>query len=485
MRMIVSTLALAALTALGGCGHQGGAATEEALPAATLRADFDALYEGLQRAHYDLYVNTPRAAYDQLYAETRAAIDRPMTRLEAHVLFQTFVAAGHVAHATIGFPREPFLAFREAGGGMFPLEVRLEGARVFVAEDLSGANAAAAGDEILALNGMPATAWRARLARHISADTHDLANAQIEPLFGALLWLELGEVESFDLRLRRVGGGEDEVRLPARTRAEMRAAAQTAPPQLSLDIAKRAARVTPEGVAYLRPGIFMELEGANPDDPAAFHAFIDETFAGFMAADARALLIDLRDNPGGHSAFSDHMIAWFADAPFRFTSDFRIRVSAEATASNAARLAAAPADSISGALARAYEGAANGQIVPFPIPLAPPRAGARFAGPVYVLINRRSFSNAVLVAAIVQDYGFGRILGEATADLATTYGAMEHFTLPHTGLIVGFPKALILRPNGDPRPQGVTPDIAIATPLPEPASDPVLEEALRIAGAGR
>ncbi len=42
-----------------------------------------------------------------------------------------------------------------------------------------------------------------------------------------------------------------------------------------------------------------------------------------------------------------------------------------------------------------------------------------------------------------------RIVGEETSDLATTYGAMESFTLPRTGLKVGFPQARIIQPSGD------------------------------------
>lgn len=100
-----------------------------------------------------------------------------------------------------------------------------------------------------------------------------------------------------------------------------------------------------------------------------------------------------------------------------------------------------------------------GEVFEVDLPWVEPRAGKRFEAPVFVLVDRSSYSNAVTTAAIVQDYGFGTVFGEPTADLAATYGAMEHFTLPVTGLPVGFPKAHIIRPNGDPRPQGVVPDI--------------------------
>ena len=99
---------------------------------------------------------------------------------------------------------------------------------------------------------------------------------------------------------------------------------------------------------------------------------------------------------------------------------------------------------------------------------------------MYLLINRHSYSNTVLVAAIAQDYGFGRILGEETADLASTHGALEKFTLPVTGIEVSYPKARILRPSGDPQARGVVPDVAIPTPLVAGERDAVLEQALKV-----
>lgn len=58
---------------------------------------------------------------------------------------------------------------------------------------------------------------------------------------------------------------------------------------------------------------------------------------------------------------------------------------------------------------------------------------------------------------------------------------MEQFTLSRTGIEVGFPKAHIVRVNGDVSARGVVPDIAIETPVVEPRSDVVLREALAIA----
>ena len=121
----------------------------------------------------------------------------------------------------------------------------------------------------------------------------------------------------------------------------------------------------------------------------------------------------------------------------------------------------------------------HGETFELELPMSSPRPSGRFEGPVFVLANRESDSNAVSVAALVQDYGCATVIGEATTDLATTYGAMEHFTLPSTGLRVGFPKALIVRPNGDERPAGVVPDVVV--PNGDRAGGPQLERTRTLA----
>jgi C-terminal processing protease CtpA/Prc len=180
---------------------------------------------------------------------------------------------------------------------------------------------------------------------------------------------------------------------------------------------------------------------------------------------AKAGACDRRDNPA--ATIVQRSEVWFATKPFRFTSDFRIKVSQATIESNAKRVALAPNDkeAISSKFAAAYAQHRLGDVFSFELPMAQPRAGVRFAGKVYLLINRHSYSNTVQVAALSQDYGFAAIVGEETSDLATTLGAMEQFTLPRTGIDVGFPKAHIIRVNGDTRPRGVIPDIAIETPV--------------------
>ena len=444
---------------------------EKVFTAEQARADFDALYAGLIEAHADLFAATPRSMLDQVHAEIRNGLDRPMTRLELSILFQTFTARARHSHARIDFPIEEYGAFRAAGGLAPPFGVSIRNGAVYI----DGAQSAGLrnGDRLVSINGEPAALFLSRLARHLSAETPRFNHTLVELYFPGVFWLEYGAPETLQLELRR---GEETIRLNLDP-AEPGAPAE--PAETPFSLAGREARLMESGVAYLRPGPFSNTEpGASPWDPTRFTAFIDAAFEDFIAAGADHLILDLRDNPGGDNAFSDPMIAWFADAPFSFASEFRVRVSPQTTASNQARLDEGGGE-MSARYAALFAEAENGEMVQLDIDRTAPRAGARFQGEVHVLVNRYSFSNAVTVAALIQDYGFGTVYGETTADMATTYGAMEHFTLPETGIRVAYPKAHIIRPNGEADPHPLTPDTALDIPLLRGADDVVLDQLLR------
>jgi hypothetical protein len=453
-------------------------------PVREIRSDFDNLYTQLQASHYNLFARRARSEYDAEFKRMRGSIDQPLPLVEISKLYQRFVAYGNVAHARIDPPAEAWEAFRQAGGKAFPLYVRVVGGKAYLGDDYSGVPGLLQGQELVAVDGVPAMRWLARMRAHVSGDNDYMGYTQLETQLPLLVWEELGEVPQFQVQVRTSGGKLMELTLPARDRAGFDAAQAKWPARFELDWNKRQATMLEGGLAYLRPGPFYDNrpEAAHPWDPANFQAFLDASFADFLQHDAKALLIDLRDNPGGDNSFSDPMIAWFADKPFRFSEAFDIKVSAAAIESNRKRLqdTAGDQDSTSARLAAAYAGKPLGSRVSFPIPLVSPRPGLRFTAPVYLLVNRHSYSNTVLVAAIAQDYGFGKVLGEETADLASTYGALEKFTLPKTGIEVSFPKARILRPSGDPQARGVIPEIAIFTPLTAGRDDVVLEKAKQI-----
>ncbi|MDE1147959.1 MAG: S41 family peptidase [Azospirillaceae bacterium] len=462
---------------------------EKTYSVAQVRADLDELYLRLQADAFDLYAFTPKAGMDRLHQQIEAGITQPLTRPQAETRLQLLAAAAHQGHTRVEGVYAAWAAYRKAGGKAFPLSVRIVDGQVYVARNLSTVDRLAPGDRILTIDGVPAATWLDRLRRHISAETPALADSILEYDFPTYLWVAAGERPGFTVRIGRSGGHEDTITLAARTKTDMDAADRTRPPALDPAQPLRDARVLANGVGYLRPGPFYNeaaQTGADEWDVAAFRTFIDGAFRAFNAQGVTRLIIDLRGNPGGDSLFSNVMLSWFATKPYQFFSSFQVRVSTDAVAANRNRIAqdTVAAGAISQRFADLYATATPGNVVAFTLPDTQPNTAERFTGKVYALIDRQTYSNAVAVAATIQDYGFGTILGEPTADMGTAYGAMEQFTLPVTGITVGFPKAHIIRPNGDTRARGVVPDIAIPFPIVETPDDVVLQRAAATAAAG-
>jgi C-terminal processing protease CtpA/Prc len=219
----------------------------------------------------------------------------------------------------------------------------------------------------------------------------------------------------------------------------------------------RRAEMLSNKIAYLRPGPFYAIDEETLED---FEAFIDESFEAFIEEGATDLLIDLRFNPGGDNSFSDPMIAWFADQPFRFASRFVVKTSQQTRVGLEALSRTYP-DGISAQMLAAMLEHKEGETFDFEIPFVEPRANG-YRKRVWVLINRHSYSNATSVAAIVQDYAFATVLGEETADLPSSYASSARFKLPETAIEVTYPKAYFVRPNGvESLNQGVVPDVSI------------------------
>ncbi len=442
-------------------------AEEAHISPAQLNKDFSILYDSLKRAHVNLFENRTEREYEDLYSKMRKKLTQPMTLLRARMLFQEFVAYGRIAHARVEFLDEAFTQYRDQGGKAFPIFVRIDDGQWFVAENYSRQDLPL-GAQITHIDGMPVKTWFESIWRYMSADTADIAASLIEHQLPQYLWLidqnsdhqrkystiqVIHSEKTREFKMESISREE----LTKRTQEKPKSTHNTSAPM-------REFRLLSEGLGYLKPGPFYNAENqADIWDNTEFVAFIDNAFEHFIDHKVERLVIDVRSNPGGTNSFSDPMISWYADEPFKFASDFVIRSSKQAEESNLERMENSKlgTDPVSQQLAEAYENNPHGSVFSFKLEQAQPRVGQRFVGEVYVLVDRHSYSNAVSVAAITQDYGFGKVIGEPTTDFATTLASMETFVLPETGTTVGFPKAHIIRPSGDKTHGPVVPDLTI------------------------
>lgn len=103
-----------------------------------------------------------------------------------------------------------------------------------------------------------------------------------------------------------------------------------------------------------------------------------------------------------------------------------------------------------------------------------PSAASRNPNGVFVsvLTDKRTFSSSTMMAAWVQDGGFGNIVGEPSANSPSAFGDMLSFALPDSGIDVSISYTRFLRPDASADQDTLWPDI------PAPAGD-ALEVAIR------
>lgn len=447
----------------------------------TVRADLDALYQAMQEASVDLHAFRSKADFDAFHAGLRASVTGPMSRLEAALLYQRLAAFARIGHIrSYAWLNETFAQFGK-GARFAPIFIRIErDGRAVLTDHATADKSATAGAILTAINGEPIARILARTRNLLSAERDYMSDTLLEDFFPPLFWAANRDVEAFEVELI-VDGEPRTVSVPAVTFGEYQAM-DTAVPSPGTDFNARHFRMMDDGIAYLRPGPFSAVEGEEPVDgrpEAAMVRFLDESFSAMIEAGASDLIIDLRNNSGGDISFSDPMVAWFADRPFRFASAFILRASAPIKA-HYARVAA-PDATISPFLARlaAEERAQpDGALYPFEIAKISPRKGARFEGRVWVLVNRKSYSNATSTAAMIKDYGFGTIMGEETADVPTSFASIFPYVLPGTGMSVDLAKSYFVRPSGEETVRGVIPDVELPRQEIGSSSDTMLDAAL-------
>lgn len=238
-----------------------------------------------------------------------------------------------------------------------------------------------------------------------------------------------------------------------------------------------ATAVPPRGAFSRRPsppGVQV-VELRSMRDPAAFGAFLDETFDQMEREGRADLVVDLRDDGGGDSALIDTFCERVSRVPWTVYARIETRSSPATWAYwdhyvrtevpwalrfvyRAGWLHPLRTRAEDGLFVQASEPGGHVPRSPFP-------------GRVVVLTSRFTFSSAADFAAVMKDFGIATLVGEETGGLASSFGELYETSLPNTGLTLGLSQKRFVRPNGVVDDRGVLPDVEVA-------SDRALEAAL-------
>jgi hypothetical protein len=428
-----------------------------------IKSDFKYMCDTLAFVHYDLYAFTKKEIFDSAYNKIESSITDSLTLLQVYRLFQPYLALAKMSECVI-FPQygEYWGNYLPHGGTVFPLNLGFPKGKVIVKDNFSNEPQISTGDEITSFNRKQIKDFMEGVYNFMSGWNEYYKNSFLENTnFSRFYWLIFGKCDVFQLEIRKKDGRVITIELQAIPGRDYEGKlSKQYPPQKT----PRRFRFINNDVAYLYPGDFVNNPGkwdslsqATRWDNTEFCHFIDSSFSVFRKMKVKNLIIDLRNNQGGDNSFSDHMISYIASKSFSFSSKLKVRTS---------RIIKEFWKNINipsvEELKQAILSHENGSRFELSLPEVQPQPDSlRFTGKVYVLINRLSFSNTSSVANIIQDYRFGKLIGEETPDFISAYGATQQFNLPNTQITVSFPKGQFIRPSGDITPQSVKPDYKV------------------------
>jgi hypothetical protein len=407
----------------------GIAQTASKFSSQSIKEDFDYLYESLQSTHYSLFVFQSKKKYDSLYNQLRLNIpDDSLTQLQTITLYQRLASFANTGHCEIDFPAKSYIDYAYAGGTVFPLELAFEKGKAYVRKNLSTSNLLSIGDEILSIDKKPIYDYQKKFYQIVSAESEYARNAKLEFWSFPRLYYQLfGTKEEWEIQTKSQDKKIRNVLLKSITVIDFETKRNG-----ELVNSQRAFRYY-DKVAYLNPGGFSSSE---TNGELLFRQFIDSVFADLKIRSSKDLIVDLKNNPGGHNAYSDYLISYFAAQPFKWYDEFTLKTSKILKAQTRLQMDTTDAYSIAilsnndGNIFK-YEFEAQNPVLP----------SKRFQGNIYVLVNRQTYSMAAVAAALIQDYKFGKIVGEETGDPPTLYASQFSYQLPRTGITVKVPKA--------------------------------------------
>jgi len=423
-----------------------------------IKDDLKYMYETLEKSNYDLYALVTKEEMDSAYQAIYNSIHDSLSALEIYRIFQPFVAKVGMSHCNLSRPWGAYVSILKKEATFFPLHLHFSKGKVYVKDNFSTNKSISISDEILSFNEIPMDQLMDDLYKNMSGPSNYYNASIIEAYsFPRLYWMFFGACKEFKLKIKKSDGEEFDIVLNAISGNELEAKLAE---RSSEDAPEREFYLSENNIAYLRPGKFSNADGNgdaqdhNTYDNSEFCQFIDSAFLTFNKKGSEDLIIDLRDHLGGDNKFSDYMTAYFATKPFCIASRFPMKTSQ--MTKNFFKGVENPEDQ---ELKEQIMTLENGSYFESKITYSDPHAEPkRFNGKVYVLINRYSYSMAAYAAAIIQDYQFGEIIGEETAEHVSSYMGSHVFKLPNTQITVQYPKGFGVRPSGDETLRGVVPD---------------------------
>ena len=443
-------------------GQSPSSVPKESFTPQQLQEDFALSRQLLETMHPALYDFVGKDKLDRWLDSTGRLLNRNMTALEYFKLLSPIVSGLGCGHTAIGLPtREGDYINR-----FFPFRLTFLKGKAYITASHDNVPDRL-GSEVLSINGKPMATVIQELFRHISTDGINPSNRymHLANRFDQYYALHIAQPDTFTLSVRTDNQHNTLISVPATTKRVARRANSSGPsPQPAFPFSLRLAN--PQVAVLTIDRFYIDL---NDPQGTAYKQFLDSSFTLLKQKQIRNLVIDLRQSPGGYGTWGAWLYAYLTDKPFSYYTQAVVTTNQDLpflqyTDWKQADYRAYVKDIIR-TPSGAYRWTAHENLkrqLPQP---------NHFAGPVYVLMGRKSFSTTAEFCAIAHSNKRATFIGEETGGgyHSINGGDMMEMILPHTKTKLLIPmRKYVLAVKGYPHQgRGTMPDYPVVPTIQE------------------
>jgi len=398
------------------------------IPPDKLKEDLDFLFKTIEEVHPNMHAYISKEEFAKSRAQLYKQIDSPMNSRQLYQLVAPTVALLKNGHTYI-------CPFSLTGNDkVFPIGLRWDGQDVIVEDSYAG-NVLPLGGKVLTINGKDARDVIHKLARYFPDEYKERNLREIErPEFlWVWLWLEYGNAEPLDLRVKSVDGTVKNYALKAVPLEQVKK------PSRYEKMGNYTYRYMPEyGTGLIELNQFVDMK--------AFKKFLETTFKKIKEQKVSGLIIDIRRNDGGNSQLADALVRYLTGKPYCLFKEAQVKLSKQFCRQSKAQVTDEMIGTIFTEKGRLKQHGFN--------PL-------KFNGQTFLLISPICLSTSACFAAAIKHYEIGKLIGEETGGTTKVYGYCLKFEMPNSGLQMAVACSYYIYPGSKPDGRGVIPDYEV------------------------
>jgi hypothetical protein len=384
-----------------------------------MRSDLDELFRQIEKIHPAPYMHRSKEDVDRDRQALYQELDHPMTIVDFYKKVAPLIDSLGDDHTGVGLSSDTYKEV-DSYERVFPLDVELEDGKAYILKNHTGNPDIPLGAELLSINGTLVSTIQ--------------NNVITDPGF------------SFTYKLWLLNGSSSEYQIALLPPGETTSVNLIVPGMTYDEIYKKdAASETTEEVTYRTlPNEKIGILTVN--DFMSIYEPVKQAFSQIQEDGVQDLILDIRENGGGHLESLDLFMNYLTDQPYQKCYKC--------------------------ALNRPWDNVSN-----------------RFHGKIYLLIGPDTYSAAVLLSTILQDHQLATLVGEETSETSSfcAYVNIGGDPLPRTGLKYRVSGMCYVRPNEIVDGRGVIPDKIVKPTINDKitGNDPVLDATLKMIRDGQ